>query len=97
MDRVFSKTSDECLQCVYFNDCDKKRLVVCAMKETPIQIAAKVAESVSMPLIEDLVVKHDYRNIKIGENTTLTIDLEDLKKQMEKEFYKSLGCPFMNC
>lgn len=95
MAKVFSKTSDECLQCVYFNDCDKKRLVACAMKELPPQIAAKAAENVSMPIVEDLVVKHDYRNIKVGENTTVTIDLEDMKKQIEKDFYKALGCPFM--
>lgn len=94
---VFSKTSDECLQCAHFNDCDKKRLVACAMKELPTQIAAKAAESVSMPLVEDLAVKHDYRNIKVDENTTVTIDLEDLKRQMEKDFYKSLGCSFMEC
>lgn len=97
MAKSFSKTSDECLQCTYFNDCDKKRLVMCAVKEMPQQIAEKAAESVSMPLTEDIAVKHDCRDIKVGENTTITIDLEDIKKQMEKDFYKALGCPFMEC
>lgn len=23
--------------------------------------------------------------------------LEDMKKQLEKDFYKALGCPFMEC
>lgn len=97
MAKVFSKTSDECLQCYYFDDCDKKRMVMCAVKEMPHPIIEKAAESVSMPLAEDLLVKHDFRNIKVGENTTITIDLEDMKKQLEKDFYKALGCPFMEC
>ena len=97
MRKVFSKTSDECLQCSYYEDCDKKRLVMCAVKEMPPQVAEKAAESVSMPFVEDLAVKHDYRDVKIAEYTTITIDLEDLKKQMEKDFYRALGCPFMEC
>lgn len=97
MARVFSKTSDECLQCSYFDDCDKKRMVMCAVKEIPPPMMERAAESVSMPLAEDLLVKHDYRDIKVGENTTITIDLEDMKKQLEKDFYKALGCPFMEC
>lgn len=97
MVKVFSKTSEECLHCKYFNDCDKKRLVMCAVKEVPPPMLERAAESVSMPLIEDIAVKHDYRDIKVGENTTITIDLEDMKKQLEKDFYKALGCPFMEC
>lgn len=96
MARVFSKTSDECLQCSYFDDCDNKRMVLCAVKEMPPMIE-RAAESVSMPLAEDLLVRHDYRDIKVGENTTITIDLEDMKKQLEKDFYKALGCPFIEC
>lgn len=97
MAKVFSKTSDECLHCKYFNDCDKKRLVMCAVKEMPPLMMERAAESVSMPLTEDLAVNHDYRDIKVGENTTIAIDLEDIKKRMEKDFYKALGCPFMEC
>lgn len=97
MAKVFSKTSDECLHCKYFNDCDNKRLVMCAVKEVPPPMLERAAESVSMPLMEELAVEHDYRDVKVGENTTITIDLEDIKKRMEKDFYKALGCPFMEC
>jgi protein associated with RNAse G/E len=42
-------------------------------------------ESAAMPALK----KHDYRDIKITENTTVTIDLEELKENMKKSFYKN--------
>ena len=48
MAKVFSKTSEECLRCKYFNDCDKKRLVMCAVKEVPPPMLERAAESVTM-------------------------------------------------
>lgn len=68
-----------------------------AVKKVPPPMLERAAESVSMPLTEDIAVKHDYRDIKVGENTTITIDFEDIKKRMEKDLYKALGCPFMEC
>lgn len=94
--RVFSKTSEKCLACKYYDDCDSKRMVMCALREMPPTLAKSAEQSAGMPLTQDLLVKHDYRDIKVGEDTTVTIDLEDLKKQMEKDFYKALGCPFMS-
>ena len=38
----------------------------------------------------DLMVKHNYRNVLIAENTTVTIDLEEVKGQIQKELFKSL-------
>ena len=38
-----------------------------------------------------MAVKHDYRNVKVSEGMTVTIDLEELKEQMKQEFYKSVG------
>lgn len=38
-----------------------------------------------------LLVPHDYRDVKIDVNTTITIDLEELKKQLEQEFYQKAG------
>lgn len=51
--------------------------------------------SATMPSTEELAApvlrKHDYRNVKVAENTTITIDLEELKEQMKQDFYKSVG------
>ena len=41
-------------------------------------------------MTQPILAKHEYRDVKVAENTTITIDLEDLKKQMEKEFYKAV-------
>ena len=61
-------------------------------KET---FAQSYSQPLTKPIAADMAVKHDYRNVKIAENTTITIDLEDLKKKMEEEIYKNLGCGFL--
>ena len=43
------------------------------------------------PLAQDLAVKHDYRDIKIDKNTTVTIDLEELKQNIAKEICRNAG------
>lgn len=40
---------------------------------------------------QPLLVAHDCRDVKIDANTTVTIDLEELKKQLEREFYQKTG------
>ena len=47
--------------------------------------AINISESVSAPVM----VKHDYRDIKIDASTTVTIDLEDIKKRLAEDFYRS--------
>lgn len=55
----------------------------------------QIAMSAGVPLMQSaaqpLLVKHNYRNVKVGENTTITIDVEELKKQMQEDIYKSMG------
>lgn len=45
---------------------------------------------------EHYAVEHNYRDIKIAENTTVTIDIEEMKKKMREDFYKNLGCGFLS-
>lgn len=91
--KVVSELSDKCQNCPHVNDCDKKRKMACAVAELPEPvIEPSVAESAS-PLMADILAKHDYRDVKIVPNTTVTIDLEDLKKQMVRDFYRAVGCP----
>lgn len=91
---VFSKTSEKCKSCDYFDDCDNKRMVACALMEMPQQTAA--TENAALPAAQDISIKHDYRDVWIDANTTVTIDLEDVKKQIESDLYKVLYCPFLN-
>lgn len=93
---VFRKTSDVCLACEHYDDCNNKLMVACAFIETPPPMLASAAEKLTSPLAQNAVVKHDYRDIWIDEQTTVTIDMEDVKKQIEREFYKAINLPWLN-
>ena len=56
-------------------------------------MAASIASPIVADMIEPMAVKHDYRDIKIAEGMTVTIDLEEIKKRMAQDFYKSIGLP----
>lgn len=87
-----SRLCEECRRCSFVSKCDNKRM------ESMAYIEPKVASSASVdcvaPVLADILVKHDYRDIKVGENTTITIDVEELKRQMKKDFYGKLGIGF---
>lgn len=84
-----SRLSEKCRKCPFKEKCSKKRLEACAYIEP--NIAQNVAMNVSESMTQPILAKHEYRDVKVAENTTITIDLEDLKKQIEKEFYKAVG------
>lgn len=91
---VYSKDSEICIACEHYNNCDNKRMEMCA--------AAYLQPSTMptiMPIGADVAVKHDYRDVKIAENTTVTIDLEEVKKdamkKLQQEIYNSFGCSFL--
>ena len=79
-----SRLSAKCRACPFVEKCDHKEMEALAYLE-PVA-ASPVAE-----MVQPMAVKHDYRDIKIGENTTITIDVEELKRQMERNLYKSAG------
>lgn len=76
-----SKLSEQCRKCRYAKTCQHKRMEAIAVMA---QASVSLAESAVMPAL----IKHDYRNAKITENTTITIDLEEMKENMRKSFYK---------
>ena len=84
-----SRLSEQCGKCPFKEKCSKKRLEACAYIEP--NIAQNVAMNVSESMTQPILAKHEYRDVKVAENTTITIDLDELKKQMEKEFYKAVG------
>lgn len=61
------------------------------IKDKPQQFAMSAAMPLTHDLAQPLLVPHDYRIIKIAENTTITIDLEELKKQLIESHYKKIG------
>lgn len=79
----FSKTSEKCKACKFYSDCDSKRMEACAYL---MPLAQTAAESASGPLLQDIAVKHDYRDVKVAEGVTVSIDLEEVKKKMSERF-----------
>lgn len=65
-----------------------------AMEYLESKVAASASVDYAAPVLADILVKHDYRDIKVEENTTITIDVEELKRQMKKDFYRKLGIGF---
>lgn len=74
--------NNKCITCEYHPYCSKSKSPNCVLE----QIAEQLADSINSPTIK----KHDYRNIKIDENITITVDIEELKKRMSQEAYEVL-------
>lgn len=79
-----SRLSAKCSECPFADKCEHKEMEALAYLEPAAMPAA-------MEAIQPLLVPHNYCDVKIDANTTITIDLEELKEQMEKEFYKQEG------
>lgn len=85
-----SKVSEICKLCEHYDDCDNKKMEACACLIPKESLANPSTQQSTEPIVADMAVKHKYRDIKIAENTTVTIDLEKLKKKIKKDFYKGL-------
>ena len=84
-----SRLSKECRECPFKEKCSKKRM------EAEGYLPEPMLASATMPSTEELAAlilrKHDYRDVKVAESTTITIDLEELKEQMKQDFYHFEG------
>lgn len=79
-----SRLSPECEKCPFDEKCNNKRMVAYSY-------LVPTSAEMDAPLLEPMAVNHDYRDIKVAPNTTITIDLEELKKQIERDIYRSAG------
>lgn len=87
-----SRMSSRCRECPFRDTCQNKRMEG-LMYYPEKNMAASVESPIVADMIEPVAVKHDYRDIKIAEGMTVTIDLEEIKKRMAQDFYKSIGLP----
>lgn len=87
-----SRMSSRCRKCKFRDTCQNKRMEG-LMYYPEKNMAASVESPIVADMIEPVTVKHDYRDIKIAEGMTVTIDLEEIKKRMAQDFYKSIGLP----
>lgn len=88
-----SKLSEKCQKCRYASICDEKRKVACAYMASPEPYERSAFMPAANSASAEMLVKHNYRDIKIGPTETVTIDLEEQKLQLRREIYKALGAP----
>lgn len=75
-----SRLSKRCRECKYVSTCKHKRMEALGyIAKTSVNSGALVSESVIQP--------HDYRDIKISADVTVTIDLEEMKKKITESMY----------
>ncbi len=75
-----SKLSKQCRECKYVDTCNHKRMEAHAYLPEPAIAPTNYATA-------EIIIKHDCRGVKIGVGTTVTIDLEELKKKLERSMY----------
>lgn len=87
------RLSQKCRSCPYVSKCSMKRLESEAYMVEP-NLAASAAVPSGAEMVQPMAVKHDYRDIKISEGVTVTIDTEELKERMREDFYRRSGIGF---
>lgn len=67
------------------------KLRMCEMNEwNGIPAGVSAGTSAAQPLL----IPHDYRTIKVSEETCVTIDVEETKRRLEKSFYPPIGLDY---
>ena len=90
---TLSRLTAACKTCRFRDTCDHKRMEMVGFLEPPAVVSQQSQ-------LQELTVPHEYRQIKIAPNTTVTIDLEDFKKEVEKSIAEHAGLYggfFQNC
>lgn len=85
------KTASICRICPYKDECNNKRLESCAFVEVEKQNSAPLLQENTTSCAAPILRKHSYRDIRLAENTTVTIDLMEIKEQLKKDFYRQSG------
>lgn len=91
---ALSKLHDKCKKCKYKDECGEKRMVACGIAELP----QTNTENIAMPSVEpygaSIARKETTITIYRGENCTIDTSLEEIKRQIEEDFYKNIRCGF---
>lgn len=78
-----SKLYHKCETCGNKDNCDSKRLEACAyIPHIPLLNNGGMIASCNA--MAPMIMPHDYRDIKVSPDTTITIDLEEIKKEIER-------------
>lgn len=91
---TYSVMAEQCRKCKFNKKCKNKKMEFVEELESE-EICAEIIQSAGAFASQEVCVKHDYREIKVAANATITIDVEEMKrdfaKDIEKELYKNSG------
>lgn len=77
--KAFSDLKKDCETCEEREECFSGLAVGVGYLES-------CAEMAAADLTQPLLMPHDYRDIKVAQNTTITIDVEEMKRQLAERF-----------
>ena len=80
LSRLYSK----CAKCPKVETCNHKRMEMVGFLEP-------TSATANSELTNSAIVPHKYRQVKVAPNTTVTIDLEDIKREIEQSIAKQAG------
>ncbi len=82
--KSITRMAKMCRECPYKDRCTCKR-----MEKEAYLVPASVenAESAAAPLLPD----HNYRDVKVADGIKVTIDVEDLKRQIREQICRQAG------
>lgn len=83
---ILRKIAIKCKRCKKRNICDHKRFVACAYRDLPAN-SNELTGSITVSAVAPVLRKRETRTIYLSPDDKVTIDLEDIKK----ELYKSLN------
>lgn len=79
-----SRLAAKCQACPDVLTCNHKRMEALKCYE-------EVASNAGIDAAQPTLIPHDYRDIKINNGMTMTIDVEEMKRELEKSLYKRAG------
>ena len=79
---VLSRLCSKCAKCPKVETCNHKRMEMVGFLEP-------TSATANSELSNSAIVPHKYRQVKIAPNTTVTIDLEDIKKKRQNSLQQN--------
>ncbi len=70
---------------------DLEEQIVSKIKSRPQPFAMSAAMPLAQEMAQPMLVPHDYRNVKVADGMTITIDLEDLKRKLADRICEKIG------
>ena len=65
--------------------------IVSKIKSRPQPLAMSATMPLAQEMAQPMLVPHDYRNVKVADGMTITIDLEDLKRKLADRIFEEIG------